>query len=670
MITSKKINFGSSKLYMKAFFVLFFILITSSVYAQFPTLGRQDVGTRTGGTQGNVSNNKVADFVRPPIEDYKIISIKNDTITVDTSLTIAKDYKFNYLRKDRYGLLPFANTGQTHNTLVYHFDKQSTRPNSVAQSRHFNYLEVEDINYFYLPTPVTELYFRSAFEQGQQLDAFFTINMSPRLNFSIAYKGLRSLGKYQHALTSTGNFRLAGSYRTKDDRYQMNAHWVAQDLLNQENGGLQDVAIEQFTSNDEQFNDRSLLVVNFEDAENILDGTRVYVNHHYRLLGKKDSIADYSLKIGHVFNSEDKFYEYRQTTANDIFGEAFQESNFRDRTDNEETYNELYAVYNDKDLGELKFQANATYYNYGYNSILIQDVDDDGIQERIPNRLQGTIIAVGGGYKNTIGKIDIEGAAQVNVTGDFEGFNVFGKASYAIAPDKIFSASILSNSSPAAYNHLLYQSNYLNYNWNNAPTYENVKTNTLSARLEAKKWVNLDASASTISNYTYFGLSETASLVNSFQTNETINHLKVTANREVTVGKFALDATVTFQNVSGEEGILNTPDILTRGSLYFTDRLFKKALFLQTGFTVQYFTAYNLNAYDPILAEFYVQNGEEIGGFPLIDFFVNMKVRQTRIFFKAEHLNSAFTGNDFFSAPGYPYRDFNVRFGIVWNFFL
>ena len=669
MITLKKINFGSSKLDMKAFFILFFILITSSVYAQFPTLGRQNVGTR-GGTQGNISNNKVADFVRPPIEDYKIVSIKNDTITVDTSLTIAKDYKFNYLRKDRYGLLPFANTGQGHNTLVYNFDKQSTLPNSVAQSRHFNYLEVEDIKYYYLPTPVTELYFRSAFEQGQQLDAFFTINTSPRLNFSVAYKGLRSLGKYQNALTSTGNFRLAGSYRTKNDRYRINAHWVAQDLLNQENGGLQEQAIEQFTSNDNQFNDRSRLLVNFEDAENILDGTRVYVNHHYKLLGKKDSITDYALKIGHVFNSDDKFYEYRQDAANAIFGEAFQQSNFRDRTNNEETYNELFAVYNDKNLGELKFQANATYYNYGYNSVLIQDTDGDGIEERIPNRLQGTIIAVGGGYKNTIGKINIEGNAQVNITGDFDGFNIFGKASYDIAPDKVFSASILSNSRPAGYNHLLYQSNYINYNWHNAPIYDNVQTNTLSATLEANKWINLDASASTISNYTYFGIDATDGLVNSFQTNETINHLKITANREVKVGKFGLDATVTFQNVSGQENILNTPDILTRGSLYFTDRLFKKALFLQTGFTVQYFTEYYLNSYDPVLAEFYVQNEQEIGGFPLVDFFVNMKVRQTRIFFKAEHLNSGFTGNDFFSASGYPYRDFNVRFGIVWNFFL
>ena len=93
-------------------------------------------------------------------------------------------------------------------------------------------------------------------------------------------------------------------------------------------------------------------------------------------------------------------------------------------------------------------------------------------------------------------------------------------------------------------------------------------------------------------------------------------------------------------------------------------------LLSRSRFTANYFTSYNLNAYDPILAEFYVQNTDEIGNFPLIDFFINAKVRQTRIFIKAEHFNSSFTGNDFLSAPGYPYRDFSVRFGVVWNFFL
>ena len=63
-------------------------------------------------------------------------------------------------------------------------------------------------------------------------------------------------------------------------------------------------------------------------------------------------------------------------------------------------------------------------------------------------------------------------------------------------------------------------------------------------------------------------------------------------------------------------------------------------MYLQTGVTFKYFTAYNMNAYHPLLAEFYVQNREELGAYPLIDFFINAKVRQTRIYLKAEHLNT------------------------------
>jgi len=116
--------------------------------------------------------------------------------------------------------------------------------------------------------------------------------------------------------------------------------------------------------------------------------------------------------------------------------------------------------------------------------------------------------------------------------------------------------------------------------------------------------------------------------------------------------------------------MLNVPQLTTRNTLYYTSHLFKKALFLQTGITLKYFTKYNMNAYDPLLAEFYVQNVQEFGGFPMLDFFVNAKIRQTRIYFKAEHFNSSFTGYNYYSAPNNPYRDFAIRFGVVWNFFL
>ena len=649
--------------------VVFFIIFFCVTAIGFSQRQGNNLGEQFINLQGDTSHRTIADFTRPPIEDYKIVSIKRDTTVVDTSLTIAKDYKFNYLRKDRYGLLPFANTGQTYNTLIYDFDQQGTTPGSVAQARHFNYMEVEDIKYFHLPTPVTDLYYRSVFQQGQQLDAFFSMNTSERLNFSIGYKGVRSLGQYLNSLVSTGNFRAAISYRTKNDKYHIRAHWVAQDLLNEENGGLTQQALSQFLSEDNEFAEREQLGVNLNDTENILDGTRVYLNHHFDLLHRKDSLHNYSLRVGHIFNSENKFYQLTQNTSSDLFGDSFNQGSFRDRTDQEEVYNELFLTYEDEKLGQLTFQANALSYDYGYKTTIIVDQDQDGVNEVIPDQLQGTNLSIGGGYSNKIGNLAIDGDARVNVAGAFDGFNVHGNIAYDIKGQGHLKASILSNSRPANYNHLLSQSNYVNYIWHNEPNYDNVKTNTLQGTFTSKKWANIDVSASTINDYAYFGLT-TDSLVTSLQSQEAVNHLKITANKEFKYRKYALDATVTLQDVSGAEGVLNVPDVVTRGSLYFSDRLFKKALLLQTGVTFNYFTKYHLNGYDPVLAEFFVQNTQELGAFPLIDVFVNMKVRQTRIFVKAEHINSGFTGNDFFSAPGYPYRDFNVRFGLVWNFFL
>ena len=170
---------------------------------------------------------------KPPIALYKIVSHDRDTTYLDTTLSIQKEYKFNYLRKDNFELLPFANVGQTYNTLAYNFSSKNFKPMFVAQGHHFNFDQISAISYYNVPTPLTELYFKTAFAQGQQLDAFFTVNTSEQFNFSISYKGVRSLGQYQHALTSTGNFRFTSNYRTKNNRYKIRGHIVAQDLLNE-----------------------------------------------------------------------------------------------------------------------------------------------------------------------------------------------------------------------------------------------------------------------------------------------------------------------------------------------------------------------------------------------------------------------------------------------------
>ncbi len=601
--------------------------------------------------------------IKPPIDYYKIISADRDTTFVDTTLSIKKKYKFNYLRKDNFELLQFANVGQTYNSLAYSFDRLNLMPLFVAQSHHFNYKEIEDVNYFNVPTPLTELYFKTAYEQGQQLDAFFTINTSPQFNFSIGYKGVRSLGKYQHILTSTGNFLFTSNYHTKSQRYKIRFHVAAQDIMNEENGGLTDNSLLLFINNDPEFSDRGRLDVKFENADNKLEGLRFYGDHTYELISQRDSLSHTVLTLGNILSYEEKSFKYGQDAPFAEFGPSYETADLFTGTYLEDFNAKGYVDFDNSLLGKITVWAGYTDFNYGYNSVLILD------EERIPNRIKGNLIEAGAAYEKEYRGFKLSGKGAINVAGDFDGNYIQGAASYDLNEDYNAKASLTIHSAAPNFNFLLYQSDYKNYNWKTE--LNNVKTQELKFEINTKKFGNASVSYTGIDDYAYFGIKANDSTPSPLQALERVDYLKVKAQKEFKYGHFGLENTVMYQQVLNGETVFNVPQIITRNSLYYEDHWFKRALFMQTGVTFKYFTQYNMNAYDPVLAEFYVQNNQELGGFPLVDIFFNAKIRQTRIFFVYENFTSLFGGkNEYFAAPGYPYRDNVLRFGLVWNFFL
>ncbi len=661
----------------KNLIIIFLLLVGPMIWAQDRN-PEEDSGFGRSPVQGtNKSTRRPGtkdDKKKPPITDYKIISIKNDTTYVDTTLTLQKDYKFNYLRRDDFELQPIHNVGQTYNSLAKREESDHLLPLFGARARHFNFMEAEDIDYYHVPTPLTELYFKTTFEQGQQLDAFFTVNTSPQLNLSIAYKGVRSLGKYQHALTSTGNFRSTVNYITKNKRYSVKSHFVSQDLLNEENGGLSDQGIEQylalgdFASQEaqEDFADRGAISVNFENAESILLGKRFYLDHQFAIIKKTDS-TNTELSLGHIMDLTDKSFQFDQTAANDLFGESYESANQSDKVALEDFSNKVFLDFKNKWLGQLRIAGGSSNYNYGYNSILSQ-VDNQGNTINITNRIKGDIYSVGGEYYNNYKGFQIFADAMSIVSGDFDGNYFNAGVGYDLNDKYGLQAKISSNSVAPNYNFLLYQSDYVNYNWQNS--FENIETQKIQVNIKAKKIAELEASYTTIDNYTYFA-KDADSITVPLQFSESIDLLKVKLTQGVKFWKIGLENTVMYQSVSGGDQVYNVPEIITRNSLYFEDHWFKNnALFLQTGVTLKYFTKYAADAYDPVLSEFYVQNDEELGGFPQIDIFFNAKIKQTRIYFKVENFGEAFSQNKEFSAPGYATRDAVIRFGLVWNFFL
>jgi Putative porin len=601
------------------------------------------------------------------IDMYRVVTMENDTTYIDTTLTIKKEYSYNYLRKDIFGLLPFANEGQTYQTLQFGLKDFSPLPEFGFAAKHFNYLSDKQIKYYSVATPLTELYFKTVMEQGQSLDAFFTINTSERFNFSLAYKGLRSFGRFSNQLSSAGNFRFTSNYQTKNKRYAAKAHVTVQDLSNGENGGI--INNEDFESNDSRFTDRIRLQTYLQDASSLLEGNRYFIDHSLRI-NKNDS--ENNLILTHQFNLENKFFQFKQPTIStqivteqgvveyNRFGQAYATRNIDNKTRYERFYNRLGLEYENKTIGKFQFFADDFYYKYFYNSVLV--VSD----KEIPSFLKDRINSIGGQY--VYQKDQWYGYLQYSNSISKQSLsNLDMYMQYTFDDENIVKFQVQKINKLPNLNYNLFQSSYVDYNWSN--NFKNEKINNIKVDAETK-WATASFQLTVINDKLYFSNDSNEYLsVTPKQAKNTINYLSLKLGKEITFGKFALDNTILYQQVAQEESILNVPKIVTRNSFYFTDKIFKNALFLQTGFIFNYFTKYAADDYNPLIGEFYVQTDKKIGAFPMVDFFINAKVRQTRIYLKAEHFNTPFTAKNYYTAPNYPYRDWIVRFGLVWNFF-
>lgn len=607
------------------------------------------------------------------IADYKLISHQRDTTHLDTSLTIAKEYRYNYLRRDAFELMPFSNVGQPYNRLGRQPERRRSYPGMGARARHFNYLEREDMTYYNVATPLTELMFKTTFEQGQLLDAMLTSNFNKRTNISIAFKGFRSRGKFRQDEVTSGNFRATANYVTENGVYRFRAHIAAQDIKGQENGGLLNKEV-QFESEDPNFDDRSRLDVRFANVQNELNGKRYYMDQALRLLSNAtdSTAARGGMYLTHRFEHETKWFQFSQnnnTTA--YFGEQLL-TPIKDQAYLKTTYNEAGLLWDNQVLGRLEAGIGLVDYAYYFTSILETDT---GV---VPNEYSGQQLLGLASWKKDFGPFQLDARGSLGLAGDLTGSFLDAELSIPLAEKYRFTAGVHHSAVAPEFNTLLYQSDYLNYNWNNTGSFENEQVQSLSATLQAGRWGTVRAQLSSLDRHTYFASTATAEQITNgeeahfikpFQLEDRITYLRVKYEKELRWRKWALNNTVLFQEVDQPSEVYNVPTLLTRNTLYFSSDVFKKAMYIQTGVTFKYFTSYYMDAYNPLLGDFYIQQQEALGGFPMLDFFINARVRQTRIFLKAEHFNSSFTGNSFYAAPGYPYRDFVIRFGLVWNFF-
>ena len=593
------------------------------------------------------------------IKKYLIFKNYSDTTYIDTSLTIKKLYKFNFLRKDNLEKLKFSNLGQTYNSLTFDFENSSLPAFSFSSKKDI-YLNSNDVNYYNIPTPLTELLFKSVMKQGQFTDVLFSTNTSENFNFSIGFKGMRSLGNYQNILSGLKQFVFSTNYKSKNNNYRIRTHYVSQNLENRENGGLTNASIINFESEDNLFTERSKLSVKFENATSYFLNKRYFFDQNILLFKLKNSN---SFSLGHVFEYETMYNSFEQANSSDYYGPASNKIN--DKTELKTVSNTFYTSLKSKFFGDVMVSYLNYNYNYKTNTL---STNHEGFKEN-ENSISLAL-------KKSIFNHDISGKFSKNLfgnrLGDLINFtldsNNESEFNYTLGLD------ILSKHS--GFHFELFDSAYEKVSWSN--DLKLLKIQNLFFKINSNLFGSLSLDYRLIDNLAYFELLNNDTINNEGEVNlipkvnqyeNTVKYLKFKWQKEFRFGKFALDNSVIYQSVSQGQKILNLPDLITRNTFYYSNNVFKRAMFIQTGFTFNYFSKYFANEYNPLISSFHIQSEQKIGGFPMLDFFVNAKIKQTRLYLKAEHINSSITGNSFYSSPSYPYRDFLIRFGLVWNFF-
>ena len=354
----------------------------------------------------------------------------------------------------------------------------------------------DDINYYHVATPFTELMYRTAFVQGQLLDALFSVNTSPRFNFTIARKGLRSLGNYQHFLSSSANFRFSTNYKSKNEKYILRTHYVNQNIFSEENGGIKEVDVINFESGNSEFIDRSVFDPQFENANNKLEGKRFYVNQTYALTNSKDSLNIKKWSFGNVISVEDKFYQFKQSSLNTFFGESTNASQINDKVSFDSFLFNFNSSFSSSKIGEITLYLNYRDVNYSYENLAEPNIEffyESVVEENISFGLD---------YLIQKEKYSFDFKYESILAGDTKGSLISSSVLVDINNDSRVSLGYSINNNSPNYNYLLYQSGYSNYNWNN--NFENINTIKYRFQFDSDKLFKFNFEFNKISNYAYF----------------------------------------------------------------------------------------------------------------------------------------------------------------------
>ncbi len=667
---------------MKKIFIFNIIIIVSCLFAN----SQDRLGQSTN--KGSDKTSAAVDTISALSYAWKVISPLglHEPSTIDTLL-------YNYYQKSIPSEVTPAyattgNLGSEGQTLLF-FQRKEMSDFFFADALRAWIPSIDTHKFYNTRRPMTLLSYNTGGGKETTQDRLkmtFSANANAKTQIGAYLDYLYSKGSYNYQATKDLVWGISGSYM--GDRYELQTFMYHYDLLNKENGGITD---DLYITDPAEIQggsskvDTKTIPTNLTAAHSKLVGTDIYINNRYKVGYYEEEIVNDSV-VNRTYIPVSSFIwtlnykDGKHIFLNDVPGQArFWDNTYLSKTGtNDRTeYSTLTNTLGISLLEGFNKYAKAGLAAYATHQIRKYTQTTDTIDRittlpeglspypvsKVPHKSSENLLWIGAQLTKQQGSLlRYNATAQFGIAGpvagdiDIDGnlstrFKLFGDSVTLTAYGK-FS----NQEAPYLMNH--YVSNH--FIWEN--DFGKIRRFRVGGKLnipQTKSFLNVGVE--NLQNYIYFNEKCLPT-----QHGGSVQILSASLNQNFKLGVLHLDNKLTYQT-STDETVIPLPKFSIYSNLYI---LFKVCgvLDVQLGVDCDYYTKYKSIAYQPATMSFYNQREIEVGNYPFMNAYANMKLDKARFYVMFSHVNQGMTGNNYFVLPHYPLNPRKFQIGVSVDF--
>ncbi len=520
--------------------------------------------------------------------------------------------------------------------------------------------------------PFTELGWSNAGGRSKAEQTFrvrHSQNINRFMNFGLIFDIVYSIGQYSFQKAVDKNFLLHGSYN--GNAYTGYFSAGINNHESEESGGLiNDEDISRYSPEDTPF-----VLNDLNNAQSRLKNRYIMLVQRYTPGGKRDTITGDMAKTGPVTFSYIGLYEWNKRRYLDSYPlSALYDTVMISRTSTQDSLhqsllsNTVRVDFAAGSTGRFRIGAGAGVRSELRGFAMVAPGDSLTRQDTVTSNMN-SLVLTGKVFNNIGDKFGWSASGDLWFQGYRAGdFVVDGRIYKDFLTSKKGLITWDATGSFASYTPSFWYSTWgsNNFTWQLDHNRE-LRLTVGSSLLWPERNMSLRFDYAIVDNFIYMGSDATPA-----QHEGGLSVISVSARKDIIFWKLHFDNTVLLQQSSNSD-VLSLP-LATLRSAFFFNHLFKfKAtageMNFQLGAEAMIHTQYYAMNYMPATGRYFSQSDKEVGNYPFINAFLNVKIKRTRIFIMVDHLNSGMTGYEYFLVPSNPLNVRMFRYGFAWTFY-